>query len=557
MRPAPRSRPGDPRGERDAGPAAPGARPGCRTERTAAEPALQSSARWASTAIVAGDRRSLPARPAPTRLRATARPGPRRARPPGSRRDRRRARRPRLAIGAGWMLLPDVRQVGDDDDHRGRTAAAAAYVRTDEARIGGYGSGADAGTPDRQCGRDGRAWPGAGRRRRRARGTSRAGGRDDRVRRARDGAGRCGDGGAVVGLGGDGTYNEVANGSAAGTLMGVLPAGASSVFARHLGFVTDARGRRPRAGRGDPGGVDPHDRPRRRRRARLHVRRRTRARRRGDGDRRPRPARAPGNERPGDLQVLATALRRPARGGVRPARADDADPGRRIARQRRSYVAVANQHPYTFLGRMPVRAAPRADFEHGLDVVFTRELRAPRPVAPAGVRPDLAAPRQPRQPPRRLPPRPAPTSRSSATSRPPSRSTASTWATSSGSSSRYGRDAIRVLVPPGRGSRRTRRLSFAGHGRRDRHQPGARAWRPQPGCSRPRRSPPRASGRHPGLARGPLGIADDGIAVVAVAWALVAIELVADAVWPGAQAGAAAGPAGRRRRTRVRAGRRR
>ena len=41
-----------------------------------------------------------------------------------------------------------------------------------------------------------------------------------------------------------------------------------------------------------------------------------------------------------------------------------------------SYIAVANQHPYTFLGPLPVRAAPRADFEHGLDVVFTRELRS-------------------------------------------------------------------------------------------------------------------------------------------------------------------------------------
>ena len=58
---------------------------------------------------------------------------------------------------------------------------------------------------------------------------------------------------------------------------------------------------------------------------------------------------------------------------------------------RASYVAVANQHPYTFFGRMPVKAAPRADFEHGLDVVFTRELRRARPVAAAGLRPALAA----------------------------------------------------------------------------------------------------------------------------------------------------------------------
>jgi hypothetical protein len=39
-----------------------------------------------------------------------------------------------------------------------------------------------------------------------------------------------------------------------------------------------------------------------------------------------------------------------------------------------------------------------------------------------------------------------------------------------------------------------------------------------------------------GWLRGPLGIADDAI-VVAATWVLVVLELAADAVWPGAQAG--------------------
>jgi hypothetical protein len=43
-----------------------------------------------------------------------------------------------------------------------------------------------------------------------------------------------------------------------------------------------------------------------------------------------------------------------------------------------------------------------------------------------------------------------------------------------------------------------------------------------------------------GWLRGPLGFADDGI-TLAAAWALVAVELAADAVWPGAQAGARLG----------------
>ena len=183
------------------------------------------------------------------------------------------------------------------------------------------------------------------------------------------------DDGAVICLGGDGTYNEVANGMRPGAIMGVLPAGASSVFARHLGLSTDPAaaadelaaairaGSTRSIGLGVAGGrmftfaaglgLDAEataivDRVR-------HER--------------------PGNERPGDLRVLATAL------GV--LRAEGFALHERMtlrtadgASHRCSYVAVANQHPYTFLGPLPVRAAPRADFEHALDVVFTRELRS-------------------------------------------------------------------------------------------------------------------------------------------------------------------------------------
>jgi diacylglycerol kinase family enzyme len=181
--------------------------------------------------------------------------------------------------------------------------------------------------------------------------------------------------GAVIGLGGDGTYNEIANGLRPGVMMGVLPAGASSVLARHLGLSTDpvaAAGELAAAihtgstrslGLGIAGGrlftfaaglgldaeaTEIVDRAR-------HER--------------------PGNERPGDLRVLATAL------GV--LRAEGFALHERMTlttaggdANRCSYIAIANQHPYTFLGPLPVRATPRADFEHGLDVVFTRELRS-------------------------------------------------------------------------------------------------------------------------------------------------------------------------------------
>ncbi len=157
--------------------------------------------------------------------------------------------------------------------------------------------------------------------------------------------------------------------------MGVLPAGASSVLARQLGFhndaVTAARelAAAIRAGSTRSLGLGLAD-------SRLF----TFAAGLGldaeateivDRTRRERP----GNERPGDLRVLATAL------GV--LRSEGFALHERMTlttpsgdSNRCSYIAVANQHPYTFLGPLPVRAAPRADFEHGMDVVFTRELRS-------------------------------------------------------------------------------------------------------------------------------------------------------------------------------------
>ncbi len=179
---------------------------------------------------------------------------------------------------------------------------------------------------------------------------------------------------AVVGLGGDGTYNEIANGLRPGALMGVLPAGASSVFARHLGFATDpavaARemAQALRAGSNRAIGLGAADGRMFTFAAGLGLDAEATA--VVDRVRHERP----GNERPGDLQVLATALRI--------LRAEGFALHERMTlvtvdgvSHRCSYVAVANQNPYTFLGPIPVRAAPRADFEHGLDAVFTRELR--------------------------------------------------------------------------------------------------------------------------------------------------------------------------------------
>jgi diacylglycerol kinase family enzyme len=42
---------------------------------------------------------------------------------------------------------------------------------------------------------------------------------------------------------------------------------------------------------------------------------------------------------------------------------------------RASFLAVSNQHPYTFFGRLPVNIAPHASFERGLDAVAAGSLR--------------------------------------------------------------------------------------------------------------------------------------------------------------------------------------
>jgi len=182
------------------------------------------------------------------------------------------------------------------------------------------------------------------------------------------------DSGAVVGVGGDGTANEVANGVGPGVLMGVLPAGASSVFARHLGFPRDivaAGGMMADAIRNErtkPVGLGVADERRFTFAAGLGLDAEATA--AVDRLREERVER----DRPGDLKVVQAALGVLREEGFALHERMTIRTGRGSV-HRASYVAVANQHPYTFFGRVPVQMAPRADFEHGLDVVFARELR--------------------------------------------------------------------------------------------------------------------------------------------------------------------------------------
>jgi diacylglycerol kinase family enzyme len=169
----------------------------------------------------------------------------------------------------------------------------------------------------------------------------------------------CGAVDAIHVFGGDGTYNEVLNGVDATTPLGFVPGGGTSVLPRALGLPRDpvraaerlARGRSRRIGLGRANGrrfgfsagigFD----------AEL-IRRVDELGRRHDG------------KRPGDVAFARTAARLLVehRGTFEPALELDG-----IGRA--SFALVANCSPYTYVGRLGLRIAPRADFGAGLDVV--------------------------------------------------------------------------------------------------------------------------------------------------------------------------------------------
>jgi diacylglycerol kinase family enzyme len=173
---------------------------------------------------------------------------------------------------------------------------------------------------------------------------------------------------SVVVFGGDGVFNEVINGLGTGVLLGVIPGGGSSVFPRALGLsrqpeaaarqileaLTSGRTRRISVGRvngrrfafaaavGFP----------------AEVVRRVDERGRKDG------------RRPPDRAFALTVARALIAHGGR------LEPSLEIEGEPAAFALVANGDPYTYLGRLPLRAAPDASFEGGLDVVAPRRVRA-------------------------------------------------------------------------------------------------------------------------------------------------------------------------------------
>jgi diacylglycerol kinase family enzyme len=168
-------------------------------------------------------------------------------------------------------------------------------------------------------------------------------------------------------FGGDGAYNEVVNGlDDVAVAVGFLPGGASSVLPRALGLPRDPlECARVLAG---------SNAERRISLGRVNDRRFTFAAGLGLDAELVRGVDELGRQddkRPGDVayaRALAGILSR-RRGRLEPAMTV-------LGRDRVAFALVANCDPYTYVGALPVHAAPEARFELGLDLV------APRAIAP-------------------------------------------------------------------------------------------------------------------------------------------------------------------------------
>ena len=173
---------------------------------------------------------------------------------------------------------------------------------------------------------------------------------------------------AVVVFSGDGGFNEVLNGVGAAIPVGFVPGGGSSVLPRALGFPRDPQaaarlladslrsGSTRRIGVGRVGG----------RRFGFaaglgfpaEIVRRVDELGRRNG------------RRPPDRTFALTVARSLA------ARRGRLDPALEIDGEQAAFALVANGDPYTYLARLPLRFAPEARFEGGLDLVAPRQVRA-------------------------------------------------------------------------------------------------------------------------------------------------------------------------------------
>jgi diacylglycerol kinase family enzyme len=165
---------------------------------------------------------------------------------------------------------------------------------------------------------------------------------------------------------GDGGYNEVVNGLAADIPVGLIPGGSTSVLPRALGLPRNpieaarllARGARSR--RISLGCVN--------------GRRFTFSAGLGlDAElvRRVEALGRDGGKRAGDVAFARALL------GIFAERRARFDPQMEVVGVGPvAFALVANGSPYSYVGRVPLRVAPKAAFERGLDLVAPRQLRA-------------------------------------------------------------------------------------------------------------------------------------------------------------------------------------
>jgi diacylglycerol kinase family enzyme len=172
----------------------------------------------------------------------------------------------------------------------------------------------------------------------------------------------------IVVFGGDGVFNEVLNGVKQGVSVGFIPGGGSSVLPRALGLSHEPEA----AARQIAEALrDNHTR-------RISIGR-VNGRRFGFAAAVGFPAevvrrvddlgRADGRRPPDRAFALTLARALIARGGR-------LEPELEIDGERAAFALVANGDPYTYLSRLPLRFAPDARFESGLDVVAPRRVRA-------------------------------------------------------------------------------------------------------------------------------------------------------------------------------------
>jgi diacylglycerol kinase family enzyme len=167
---------------------------------------------------------------------------------------------------------------------------------------------------------------------------------------------------------GDGGYNEVVNGLEADLPVGFIPGGSTSVFPRALGVPRDPVAA-ARALAASPA-------ERRISLGRVNGRRFTFSGGFGIDAELVRRVDALGRaagKRANDLAFARTLAGIFAESRARFAPAMEVEGLGRVA-----FALVANGHPYSYVGRVPLRIAPKAKFELGLDLVAPREIMARR-----------------------------------------------------------------------------------------------------------------------------------------------------------------------------------